>query len=819
MVEDGVSNRQQPISRMDDVRTMTILRRAASASILLLTLSGRPPLLPANTQAAVADLDGTLRLPGLSADVIVRRDNHGVPHIEAANESDLFQAQGYITAQDRLWQMDTYRRYAFGDMAEVFGPAQLEHDTMQRVLKIRITARRVFAAMSPSERARVDAYARGVNAYIEQHSHDLPPEFKVFSYAPHAWAGEDTIGIGLMMAQGLDAHFDAKLGRERVSAILHNPKLEADLYPVGSWRDHANVPLGKTGASGLAQLPQDARDARLNGGLPIESGAENLPALRAMPGLADCGECSVGSNNWVVAGKRTASGKPLLSNDMHLNLTIPDLWYMTDLMAPGYHVEGVTMAGIPGIIAGHNEYVAWGITGLYADVQDLYVETLDGKGNYLDKGIEWKPLEVDHEVITVRGKKNVEIDVLSTSHGPLLNPVFEKTTRPVALQWTLFDKSLHSLPIYELDTARNWKEFSDALRSWCWPTQNFVYADDRGTIAYQAAGKVPLRPNGLSGVPIKDADHEWRGYVPFEAMPHIVNPSSGFIATANSRVTPDGTAYPLSLNWGDPYRTERIYALLGKRTRLTRQDMLATQIDVYSELNHELAARFARAIERSRSVDARMQTAADLMRVWDGRMTVDSAAATLVSKARTVLWDLILKPKLGDDVSHYIWSNRNFAQEQIVKEESLEWLPPEYSNWDALLTAAVELTIDDKNAPKDVSQWSYGSWHVIDLEHPAKLLMPLHGDFTGTGRRPLAGDGTTINQEATGVVGPSQRFTMDWGDADGSTENLVVGESGNPMSPYFGDQWKYWYGGTTISFPFSKAAIREQTRHTLLLQP
>jgi len=796
---------------------------AAAAPVLLFILLAGPIRLHAITNAALQALNRNLHLPGLSAPVLVRRDGHGVPHIEAANENDLFLAQGYVTAQDRLWQMDSYRRFAFGELAEVYGPSQLEHDRAQRVLQIRVTARRIFANLSSSDRTRVDLFARGVNEYIEQNRETLPPEFKLLSYSPRTWTGEDSIGIGLMMVQGLDTHFDAKIGRERISAKLRNAELEADLYPVGSSRDRppgddsepretraerASARVFSSEAETSPSLSAEISDAR----------SEDLLALRRSLGMPNCSGCNSGSNNWVIAGRFTQSGKPLLSNDMHLTLLVPDIWYMIDLKAPGYHVAGVTMAGVPGIIAGHNEHVAWGITALYGDVQDLYVETLDGRGDYLAADGSWRPLSVDHQHIAVRGGAGEELDVQSTAHGPLLNPILKNEKRPVALKWTIFDPTLNVMPTYELGKAANWTEFSKVLSSWCWPAENVAYGDDHGVIAYQAAGKIPQRPAGLVGVPIQDNAHEWNGYIPFNKMPSAINPPSGILATANSRVTQDGTAYPLSLNWGDPYRTERIYKSLQGRAHLTRQDMLAVQTDIYSEVNQKFGRRFAEAIDRTAGVDDRLRTAAALMRTWDGRMSADSAAASLVAKTRNALWNMILEPKLGNEATEYIWSERGVAQEQIVMRECPDWLPAGYASWDALLTNAVRTAIADKSVPADLTEWSYGSWHRIDLEHPLAMLFSLTKQVAGTGSHPLGGDGTTVNQEA-GTLGPSQRFTMDWGDPDGSTENLVMGESGNPQSPYFRDQWQHWYQGTTFSVPFTRKAIAAQTQHALQLLP
>jgi penicillin amidase len=777
--------------------------------------------------AALPVLDGDVHVAGLSAAVTVRRDAHGMPHLEAATQDDLFVAQGYVTAQDRLWQMDAYRRNANGELAEIMGPSLVEHDKAQRVLGFRNTARRIYANLPAGDRTRLDDYARGVNLFMEQHGDSLPAEFKLLHYQPQPWSGVDSVSVGLMMVQMLDTHWPTKLSRERIAAKLGNPNLEADLYPVGSWRDRpptgVDVDLTKPQAEpapskGDEDDDEDEPSTAKAGPVDALPAAIDPQALLAMLGLPSCDGCAAGSNNWVVAGTHTASGKPLLSNDMHLSLTVPNIWYMADLSAPGFHAAGVTLPGMPFVIAGHNEHVAWGFTALMGDVQDLYVEKLDSKGNYEDLDGSWKPLAVDHEVIKVRGGKDVVVDVESTAHGPLLNPILPKETRAIALKWTLYDSTLNTVPLFEIDTAANWGDFSSALEKWSWPTQNVVYADDEGHIAYHAVGKIPLRPAGLEGVPIEDNAHEWRDYVSFEAMPSAVDPPSGLLATANARVSSERFPYPLTLEWVEPYRAERIYKSLDERDGLTPKDMLAVQTDVYSEMDQEMGQRLAYAIDHTDGVDDRLRRAADLMRSWDGRLTTDSAAASLVTQARKALWALILEPKLGKDASDYRWEESNFAEEEIVMHAKQAWLPQGYKNWDALLTAAVRKGMEDGKAPGDVAEWTYGSWHVVDLEHPLAGILPLVSRIAGTGPHPQSGDTTTVKQVGR-AFGPSQRFTMDWSNMDGSTENVVLGESGDPYSAYFRDQWSDWYGGTTFALPFTKGAVAAQTRHTLRLVP
>ena len=857
---------------------------------------------------ALPVMDGTLRVSGLSAPATVRRDEHGVPHIVAATQDDLFFAQGFVTAQDRLWQMDMFRRNANGTLAEVLGQPLLKHDRMQRILEIRRTAQRIYTNLPSDDRKRLDDYARGVNAYIAQAeaAGHLPAEFKLLMYKPQPWTGADCVSVGLMEVQELDMHAATKLDRWYIRAKLNNPQLEADLYPVGSWRDHPptgvdldlSVPhsepsieeqddenddsaegpsapaqvvvsqvlkdggrYNRRGESSVAPTPNVARArlsekrhtkarsrpahshvpesrpgtlhgqdeqkhaSRLRSAVlrPAEDDVSGLARVGLDPagmrelGRALCDGCTEGSNEWVVAGSHTASGKPLLSNDMHIRLTEPNIWYMAALRAPGFDAAGVTLPGVPFIIAGHNEHVAWGFTDLMADVQDLYWEKLDGKGDYEGIDGEWHPLQVDRETIHVRFGRSVTTDVESTDHGPLVNSIVHEP-RPLALKWNLYDPSLHTIPLYALDTASSWAEFSAALENWCWPAQNLVYSDDQGNIAYHAIGKLPLRPAGLMGVPIVDNTHEWQGYIPFDDMPEAYDPPSGFLATANSRVTTDKSPYPLTLEWIDPYRIERIYKMLDGHNGLTPKDMVAVQTDIYSELDQEMGQRFAYAIDNTPGADERLREAANLLRVWDGRLMIDSAAASVVAQARAALWPLILKPKLGALWREYHWGEKQFAEEEIVMDQKMAWLPPGYKDWNALLTEAVREGMKRGNAPSDVRNWHYGDWHVIEIEHPLAEFLPLIGRFAGTGPQPASGDTTTVKQISP-FVGPSQRFTMNWSNMDGSTENIVLGESSDPLSPYYRDQWEAWYEGTTFPLPFTPAMVARHTTHTLMLEP
>jgi penicillin amidase len=803
--------------------------------LLCLALAGGTWWLRHAIRASLPQLDGTLTVAGLSAPVTVRRDQHGVPHIEAATLTDMLVAQGYVTAQDRLWQMDMIRRASGGELAELLGSKVLEHDRMQRVLLFRRTAERLAATLPAEEHAQLEAYARGVNAFIaaSEAAGTLPAEFKLLGYQPRQWTPTDSMLVALSMVQMLDERWHDKLTREQVTRRL-GPTLAADLYPVGSWRDHPPVPSGPAITDPQPEIPDvplDETQTRLR--VPLDETQTKLgrPDLLALNQLIEatrgrCSDCAPGSNEWAVSGAHTASGKPLLSNDMHLGHNIPDIWYESDLHAGDYHAAGTTVPGLPFILVGHNAHIAWGYTALYGDTQDVYIEQVDGRGHYLTPG-GWQPLRHASETIHVRGGADVTLDVESSDHGPIVTPLLPGETRALAMKWSVYQPQVSGLPIYALNTASDWAGFRNALQNWWAPTLNVIYADDQGHIGYQAVGYIPIRDGGLQAVPVRAQssggtgsanDREWTGYVPFDAMPSTLDPAGGLIATANSRVTPDGYPYQLTLEWASPYRNERIWKQLAGRSGLTSEDMIGLQTDVVSPVDQAIGQRFAYAIDHASRTSAKQRAAADLLRSWDGSMKPESAAAAVLTAAKTAFWPAVLRPKIGEDWQLYSWGESEFAREEMIMHEPAAWLPSEYKSWDDFLAAVLAQGLEDAHAPGNLAKWSYGDIHRIQIEHPLYSLLPGFKHASGIGPLPLGGDATTV-QQSKGGLGPSQRFTIDWASPDSATENIVMGQSGNPDSAYYRDQWPNWYRGTTFALPFTDAAVAGAAKHTLRLVP
>ncbi len=759
-------------------------------------------------RAQLPQVDGDHHTRAVLAPVTVQRDARGVPHLDAQSIDDLIAAQGYVTAQDRLWQMDMIRRMAAGEAAEVLGSQFVEHDRMQRVLAFRPTAERLAASLPPRDRAYFDAYARGVNAYIEDSREHLPAEFRLLGYAPRPWHTADSMLAVLTMVELLDTQWPTKLTRERIEARL-GPVLAADLYPTGSWRDHPPLPPAQSLPHTVPASSPAAADTQPG----PQSTLEDILRLQALLGRSPL---RAASNEWAVSGAHTASGLPLLSNDMHLPLQVPGIWYQTDLHAGAFHVAGVSIPGVPFVVAGHNAQIAWGLTAMGGDIEDVVIEKVNARGEYWANG-SWHEMERDRQTVRVRWGRDQSFDVFRTDDGPVITPLLPQERRTLCLRSTIYNPAIATgAPLFDLNAATDWGSFEQAIRAWWAPTLNIVYADRAGHIGYQAAARIPLRPFGLSGIPVA-AGAGWSGVVPFAAMPSVLDPPNGILATANARITPDGYPYPLTLAWASPYRNERIWKWLAGKDKLTRSDMLTLQTDVYSELDQELAQRMAHAIDQAPAAGPRLRTAADLLRSWNGVLAVDSPAAAIVTAARRAFWPVVLEPKLGADWNAYEWPESDFAQEELIAHRPAAWLPASYANWDVLLAAAVQQGLAEAHAPDDLRSWRYGSLQTVDLAHPLFGRLPFFA-WTGTGRLPQSGDGTTVKQVAHNF-GPSQRFTMDWADVDSSTENIVLGESGDPVSPHYRDQWDAWYNGRTFPMPFSSTAVAAAARHTLTLLP
>jgi penicillin amidase len=838
-------------------------------------------------RSALPQLDGSVAVPRISSKVRVVRDERGVPTIEAATLEDLFFAQGYVTAQDRLWQMDMMRRAAAGELSEVIGEDTVKMDREQRILGLRIAAEAAEKNISTRDRAYFDAYARGVNAFLEAHRDRLSLEFRLLKYTPRPWTVTDSLLVGARMVQDLNHYsYERALTREKVLAKL-GPQLTADLYLNSSWRDRTPTDVRRIdqepavnsgdedddddeevdpeGGNGrlISALPSDLRSSDFSSTRVSEVLVESRASSPGQTGetpvapLVELEEADLfrpGSNNWVVSGQHTVSGKPLLSNDMHLDHQMPNLWFEAHLRitagtnngtkaAPNsaittgnFDVAGVTLPGIPFVIVGHNRRIGWGFTNVGPTVEDDYIEEFNAQGQYKTPA-GWRDAQHRQETIHVKGKPDVTFDVVTTRHGPIINDLLATElipgeTRKIALRWTLQDGE--GLVFFDVDSAQNWDEFRKAFSTFGAPGQNVMYGDVDGHIGYQATGRVPTRAAGDGSLPVSGSDdaHEWKGWIPFDQMPHVYDPPGGILATANGRITPDGYKYSISTDWDAPWRTDRIYRVLESGKKFAPADMLALQMDVSSTYDRFCADKFVYAVDHAANASDRAKRAAEILRDWDGRMSADSAAPTIETKARGELARLLLEPKLGRAADapasgpasgnlswkSYRWGMSSVWLENVLTKQPARWLPPGYSDYGSLLTAAVENAVKQKEVPSGLSQWKWGKNYPVEIDHLVLSQLPVIGRFTGPGLHPLSGSNYTVKAVGRGF-GASERLTWNFANFDESTLNVVTGESGIFLSPHYMDQWAAWYGGSTFAFPFSQAAVEQHRAHEMTLEP
>ena len=686
---------------------------------------------------------GTVSAP-VSAGVSAVYDRQGTPHIRAGSLDDALFAQGYVTAQDRLFQMDGLRRLAAGDLAEVFGPALLESDREARRFRFRRIAEEAYVTLPQADRAAFAAYTRGVNFYIATHLRSLPLEFTLLGYQPRPWSAVDSLLICFHMFRDLTTTWREEIAKRDMLADGDARKVEY------LWS--------------------------------VRAGTEPQP----------------GSNAWALSGRHTASGKPLLSNDMHVEYSLPGIWFMTHLRAPGLDVAGVALPGTPGIVVGHNARIAWGITNLQFDVQDLYIENLDARGGrYLYRG-QWEQARGEREIIRVKGRKPVELTVWVTRHGPVF---LGEGNRLMALRWTVAQPGIIQYPILDIDRAGNWREFTQALERYPGPGSNFVYADVDGNIGYHAAGKLPKRRGYLGDVPVDGStgEFDWDGYIPFDELPSVFNPPSGIVATANQDPFPPDYPYPVNGNFAPPYRARQIRDRLAARSGWRAADLLGVQMDIYSAFSKFLAGQLVAAYDARHARNPGLEDAVALLRQWNGRMEADKPAPMLAALAFPHVRTSIAEAAAPGKGRSYETKMSSAMVEKLLRERPDGWFR-DYN--EMLLRVLVDTVEEGKNLyGQDVKHWRYGASLRVGIVNPVFHRVPAIGRYFDLAPVAVSGSGTTIKQ-STQVLGPSMRMNADLGDWDASLLNIVTGQSGQILSSHYRDQWEDYLAGRSYPMQF-----------------
>lgn len=703
---------------------------------------------------------------GISGPATISRDAIGVPHIRAANVEDALFLEGYAMAQDRLWQMDGLRRRAAGELAEIAGPAAVEADRESRRVRMRRVAEEQERRLSTGDRETIAAFARGVNEYIESHRTRLPLEFTLLRYDPRPWTIADTVLAGLEMYRELTPGWRAEINKLHALEVGDPAKVEF-LFP-----------------SAAPTAPQP------------------------------------GSNAWALSGAHTSTGKPVLANDPHLDYAIPSPWYLVHMEAPGMNVTGATIIGIPGVVTGHNDRIAWGLTNLEFDVQDLYREQIDlNTGRYLFQGHE-EQARLERDVIAVKGAPSIQIATWVTRHGPVF---ISDGGRQYSIRWTASEPGGMTFPFVDVDRARNWPEFTTAIGRYAGPAQNFVYADVDGNIGYHATGRLPVRRKCAGDVPSDGAsgECEWDGYIPFERLPQAFNPPSGIIATANQnpfsapadpgkdpksadteKVKDSDGTFLVNGNFAPPYRVRQIRALLQSKAKWKPDEMLRVQTDVYSSFHQFLAKQILRAWDRKKEKAPKQQSvdAIDQLRRWDGEMKKDAAAPMIVTLAYNELRKAVgerAAPKF--DAGYERISSASIGR--LLTEHPAGW----FADYDALLLRSLDRGVQAgvQREGSKISRWEYGNFQPLAIDHPVDGRLPLIGKYFDIGPVPFGGSPVSIVQY-TGRIGPSLRIVDNLGDLDRSLANLVTGESEQRLSGHYEDQWDAYYAGRSFPMQFGK---------------
>jgi penicillin amidase len=801
---------------------------------------------------SLPQLAGTVQVSGLSGSVEIIRDVDVIPHIYAQNERDTLFGLGYVHAQDRLWQMEFQRRIGNGRLSEILGESTLATDRFLRTLGVHRAARSAWEELDPDTRTDIDAYVAGINAFVDNHNGSaLPPEFTILGVQPERWSGPDVLVWSKMMAWDLGGNYATELLRNDIVRAV-GPERAAELLPGDAEDGPAIVttPPAAGDYSGLIAL------------------GENVRSLMGVGGPNGEG---LGSNNWVVDATKSTTGAPLLADDPHLGTRIPSIWYLAHLSGGNLDVIGASIPGLPSMLIGRNRSIAWGVTNVGPDVQDLFKERLDASGTAAEFQGQFEPMQIITETIEVKDAPAVQQQVRITRHGPLISDALNANDdelpserrrpaplEPLAFRWTALDADDSTAKAFlDINRAQNWDAFREALRSYVAPSQNFVYADINGNIGYYAPGRFPIRASGDGTMPAEgwSGTYEWTGTIPFEELPQAYNPPEHFIATANNRPVPAEYPYFLGREWAPRYRAQRIVELLQAKPVLSPDDFAAIQADVVSLQSRELIPLLLPFVTPE-SEDERNAIA--LLQSWDGTASGDSAAAALYA----AWYQRLPRALVGDELGSRLIDTYE-ARSSFVSRFLPNALQNHDSPWcDDTETDAAERCGDIVNQAfrealndiqtrlgRDTQAWRWDRLHQTIFPHqPFDNVSALQRFFSRS--VPNGGDGSTVNVGPFGCQRnpsrPSERpqgertisvrvFTceqpfqqrsipgfrqvIDLSKMDGGRFIQSVGQSGHVLSPHYDDYLSDWQAVRYRPMRFERATVERDQQAILRLEP
>ncbi len=771
---------------------------------------------------SLPQIEGTAQVSGLVAPVEIVRDQAGVPHIFAQNELDALFGLGYVHAQDRLWQMQFQRRIAQGTLSEVLGETTVSTDRFLRTLGVYRAAESAYTALDSDTRRWLDAYVAGINAFLASHSgSDLPPEFTLVGDTPKPWTGADVLAWSKMMSWDLSGNYQDELLRQALLeklGLAQTNQLMPD-YP------SQGVRITNAGAGGAPIMPLLALSLDVQSTLNMGAGIVG----------------GTGSNNWVIAGSKSATGAPLLANDPHLGLRTPSIWYLAGIHGGRLDMVGGTIPGLPGVLSGHNQSIAWGVTNLGPDVQDLYQERLDPSGTHVEYNGTFEPLKVISDTIIVKDKGALPLTIRISRHGPLISDALDANDpehpQPMALafRWTSLDATDTTMKaFFGIATASSWEEFTGALRDYVAPAQNFVYADVQGNIGYYAPGNIPIRAQGDGSVPAEGwtGAMEWSGFIPFEELPHVYNPPSAMIVTANNKAVPDSYPYFLSYSWAAPFRAERITSLLKQQQTLAQSDIERIQSDQYSLY---AAQALPQLLAQTTPSNDQQRKAFDLLSTWDYVTSKDSAAAAIFEAWNYYLQPPVIGDELGAELLGDYGTKRSFVDLfmlTVLNDPASPWCDdistPSVEDCASRYQIALNTALEDlafRTRSQDPATWRWGDVHLAFFPHQPldniRLLRSLFSRTIGNG-----GDGSTVDVAPVAadapfdqVHGPALRSVINVSSWEDSKFITTPGQSGHFMSDYYDNMLQAWQQVDYVPMRFTRASVDAAAVGTLRLEP